>query len=368
LSGPAREGHAILQGMLICAACGRKLSVRYQANGGISPSYECTWRKREAIAASPNCVNVRSEPLDTAVCRRLMEVVNASEIKIALEAMEELGKREQTLCKQWEMRVQRAQYETDLAEKRYMEVDPSNRLVANTLERRWNEAMIALEEVKHQFAEFRQRELRAATSEQKARLLALAEDFPRLWNAPTTKTKDKKRMLRLLIKDITVERSPDRKQAVLHVRWQGGRSEDLLVDLPPKCADKRRYPEEIVGKVRDLAREELSDKEIAAVLDSEGRISSTGKPFTASMVRWIRFKHKIRIDRPMIADEMSVKEVAEKFGISTNIVYYWIERGIIEGRRHNRGSPYRITLDPQKEEELLEWIENSSRIQRRQDQ
>lgn len=366
LSGPAREGHAILQGLLLCGACGRRLSVRYQANGGIRPSYECTWRKREAIVASSNCVTVGSAALDTAVSRRLLEVVNPSEIKIALEAMEELEKREQTLCRQWEMRIQRAQYETDLAERRYMEVDPSNRLVANTLERRWNGAMVALEELKEQYAQFRQKELHAATSEQKTRLLALAEDFPRLWNAPTTKTKDKKRMLRLLIKDITVERTPGCSQALLHIRWQGGSCEDLLVDLPPKCADKRRYPEEIVGRVRDLTREQLSDKQIAAVLDGEGRISSTGKTFTACMVQWIRFKHNIRIDQTMGTGEMSVKQVAQKFAISTNIVYYWLVRGVIEAHRRNRGSPYRITLDPHKEEELRGWIENSSRIHRRQ--
>jgi DNA invertase Pin-like site-specific DNA recombinase len=364
LSGPAREGHAILQGLQICAACGHKLVVRYQSKGGIHPFYECTWRKREALPALPDCVNVRSDPLDSAVCRRLMEVVNTSEIKLALESMEELEKREQGLCKQWEMRIQRDQYETDLAERRYMEVDPSNRLVANTLEKRWNEAMIALEVVREQYAQFKQKELHAASPDQKSRLLALAENFPRLWNAPTTKTKDKKRMLRLLIKDITVERSRCSRQAVLHIRWQGGKCEDLPVDLPPKSADKLRYPEEIVEKVRDLARDEFSDKEIAALFNKEGRISSKGRLFTASMIHWIRFKHNIRIDRPMCDDEVSVGQLAERLGVSTNVVYYWIEHGAIEARRRNRGSrQFTITLDSRKEQELIELVKSSSRIQ-----
>lgn len=362
MSGPAREGHAILQGLLICAGCGRKLIVRYQSNGGINPCYECTWRKREALPAPPDCVNISSAPLDSAVCRRAMEVVNTSEIKLALEAMEELEKREQGLCKQWEMRIQRAQYETDLAERRYMEVDPSNRLVANTLEKRWNEAMIALEEVREQYTQFKQKELHTVSPDQKLRILALAEDFPRLWNAPTTKTKDKKRMLRLLIKDLTVQRSRHHRQAILHIRWQGGKCEDLLVDLPPKSADKLRYPEEIVEKVRKLAREEFSDEEVAAVFNKEGRISSKGRPFTAKMIQWIRFKHKIRIGGPTSTGEVSVGELAERFGISTNVVYYWIEHGVIEARRRNRGSSYRITLVPRKEQELFEWVKNSKRI------
>ena len=361
-SGPAREGFALLQGLLICATCGRKLSIRYKSNGGIFPSYECTWRKREGLT-SPNCVIIRSEPLDAVIDKRVLEVVASSESKVALEAMEELEKREQSLCRQWQMRIQRAEYEAHLAERRYMEVDPSNRLVASSLERRWNDALNSLEEIRQTYAAFRQKELRVATAEQKARIVALSEDFPRLWTAPTTKFKDKKRMLRLIIKDITVKRSDDLRQAILHIRWQGGTCETLLADLPPKYADKRRYPEEIIEKVRILIHKDMSDESIADSFNKEGRFSSTGKPFTAPMIRWIHYKYKICPDPQTTANKMSVKELANKFGISIYVVYYWIERGIIKGIRRNSGSPYRITLNARKEDELREWIRNSSRIE-----
>ena len=127
-----------------------------------------------------------------------------------------------------------------------------------------------------QFADFQSKEALVVTPEQRARVAALAQDFPRLWNAPTTRAKDKKRILRLLIKDITVERFGERKTAVLHVRWQGGACEDLEVRLPANIADRLRYPDEVVDRVRELARERC-DEDVAAALNQEGRRSAKGE-------------------------------------------------------------------------------------------
>jgi hypothetical protein len=90
-SGPASEGFALLQRLLICAACGRRLTVRYKSNGGISPSYECSWRRRDGIT-TPDCVTMRSEPLDAAIGKRVMEVIASAEIKVALEGHGRTGK------------------------------------------------------------------------------------------------------------------------------------------------------------------------------------------------------------------------------------------------------------------------------------
>jgi DNA invertase Pin-like site-specific DNA recombinase len=356
--GPAREGLALLQGLLICAVCGHKLTVRYKSNGGIAPTYECNWRKREGVAAS-GCLSLRAESLDAAIAKQVIAAVVPSEISVALEAMEELTRRDKALCRQWQMRLERAEYEAQLAERRYLEVDPANRLVANSLERRWNEALLALEDGKLAYAEFRRNELRVVTAEQKSRLLRLSEDFSRLWQAPTTTSKDKKRLLRLLIKDITVEKCSERKQAVMHLRWQGGACETLQVDLPRTSAEVRRYPEDLVAKVRNLVQDDITDAQIAEVFNREGRLSSTGKPFTEAMIRWIRFKHSIC---PRTTDKMTVKNLAEKFGISTNVVYYWLKQGLIVGQRKNSGSPYLFTLDAQRENSLRERVQRSTKM------
>ena len=167
-------------------------------------------------------MSFRCDLVDAAISQEVLKALQPAELKLALAALHELEVRDQTIFRQWQMRLERAEYEAALAERRYQEVDPSQRLVAATLERRWNVALLRLEDLKKQALEFQRQESRLATPEQKAKILALAGDLPHLWQAPSTRAKDRKRMLRLLIKDITVEKPTDQKQLLVHIRWKGG--------------------------------------------------------------------------------------------------------------------------------------------------
>ena len=324
LPGPAREGLALLQGLLLCGHCGRALTVRYLGNGGIYPCYQCNRLRRDGLA-SKDCMSFRCDLLDVAVTEEVLKALQPAELEIALAALQELETRDQTILRQWQMRLQRAEYEAALAERRYQEVDPSQRLVAGTLERRWNDSLLQLEELKKQASEFLRQEARVATPEQKAKVLALAKDLPRVWHAPTTQAKDRKRMLRLLIKDITVEKPSGQKQLLVHARWQGGACTDISVQLPPNRADRVRYPAAVVDRVRDLAQT-LPDSEIADYLHREGHVSALGKRLTASMIQWIRYRYQIPKAPLVRAEELTVQQVADRFGVSTNVVYYWIDR------------------------------------------
>src|ERR1700726_1049350 len=235
LSGPAREGLALLQGLLLCGNCGHALTVRYRGNGGICPTYQCNLLRREGLATK-SCMVFRCDLLDGVIAEEMLKALQPAELELALAALNELESRDQSIMRQWQMRLERAEYEVALAERRYQEVDPANRLVAGTLERCWNDALVHLDDLKKEAAEFQRQEAHVATPEQKAQVLALARNLPRLWHAPTTQSKDRKRMLRLLIKDITVEKSPQQKQLVIHIRWQGGTSSDLPVQLLPNMA------------------------------------------------------------------------------------------------------------------------------------
>src|SRR5438876_3246144 len=198
LSGPAREGLALLQGLLLCGNCGHALTVRYRGNGGICPTYQCNLLRREGLATK-SCMVFRCDLLDGVVAEEMLKALQPAELELALAALHELESRDQAILRQWRMRLERAEYEVALAERRYQEVDPANRLVAGTLERRWNDALLHLDDVKKEAAEFQRQEAHVATREQKAKVLALAKDLPRLWQAPTTQSKDRKRMLRLLV-------------------------------------------------------------------------------------------------------------------------------------------------------------------------
>jgi hypothetical protein len=262
------------------------------------------------------------------------------------------------------MRIERAEYEAALAERRYLEVDPSQRLVASTLERRWNDALLQVEDLKKQAAEFRRQEARVATPEQKAKVLALAQDLPRVWHAPTTQAKDRKRMLRLLLKDITVEKPSPSKQLLVHLRWQGGAATNLTVQLPLPIADRVRYPAALVDTVRDLAHR-LPDAEIGSQLNREGHASPKGKPYTTRIVRWIRWRYQIppvTLQRP---EELTVQQVAQHFGVNKHVVYYWIKRSLIHARRLNPRMPYWITLNGSDEQRLQDRVRNSTKLEKR---
>src|SRR6201984_2866953 len=260
LAGPVREGLCLLQGLLLCGACGRRLGVRYTGNGGIYPIYQCIWKHREGLAPHA-CLSTPSKPLDDAIAQRLLTAVTPLSIKLALEALTSLEERDKIISAQRLRRIERARYDVDLAERRYEEADPSNRLVASTLEKRWNDAMQRMIELEAQIAGFERQAMRSLTSEQKQQILQLGKDFPRLWKAPTTSACDRKRMLRLLISDITVVKGPDPKLLRLQIRWQGGATETIDVRRQPNRAEATRYPDTFVAKIRTMA-EKCDDEEI----------------------------------------------------------------------------------------------------------
>lgn len=354
----AREGLALLQGLLICGFCGHRLSIRYKGNGGIYPQYECNWKKREGIDHK-SCFSVHATPLDQAVSQKVLSAITPVQIEIAIKAFEELEQRNQSLEKQWLMKIERAEYESQLAQRRYEEVDPSNRLVAATLEKDWNDTLVILQEIRSQFTEYQKKTALVATKKQKESILALAQDFPRLWNAPSTSSKDHKRILRLLIKDITVERLNKENKAILHIRWQGGSLENLEVLIPQKTSDKWRHSPEIIDRVRKLALT-MTDKQIVEKFNQEGLKTNKGNSFTLPSIDWIRFKHKIPSPVLQRLGELSINQVAEKFNVSHHVIRYWIDRNMINARRI--GPKLWILIDPVKEVELKNRVEHSTKI------
>jgi DNA invertase Pin-like site-specific DNA recombinase len=356
LAGPAREGLCLLQGMLVCGVCGRRLGVRYTGNGGIYPIYQCVWKHREALA-SKACLSVPADPLDQSITERLVSAITPVTIELALAALTSLEQRDHEIGAQWRMRIERARYEADLAERRYEAVDPANRLIAATLEQRWNDAMQRLQELEAELAAFERQTMRAVTAEQKRQILQLVGDFPKLWAASTTTGRDRKRILRLLVRDVTISKGPEPKTVRLNVCWQGGATETLEVQLPPNRAEAVRYPEPFIARVRELAVRH-HDKEIVELLRADGNRSSTGKPLTLSMIKWLRYKHRIPAPRPPDGT-LSVRQVRDRYGVSLWVVHYWISRGLVAVQQRKPNTPYAISIDDKSDEFLRTWVANS---------
>jgi DNA invertase Pin-like site-specific DNA recombinase len=362
LPGPAREGLALLQGLLICAKCGRKIYIRYKGNGGIYPVYQCTWRKRDGVSHK-HCINIACRILDEAIDERIVEILQPAEIKLAVRAFEELEHRTGAIERQWQLKIERAEYEAQLAQRRYEEVDPSNRLVAATLERRWNEVLVNLEAIRQQYEEHQSKEGLADIAKRKSEILALGEDLPRLWRSKTTQAKDRKRILRLLIKDITVKRTEGERRVKLQIRWQGGASEEITVEIPPNAPGQWRHSSQVVERVREMAKT-LTDQQIAAQFNEEGLKSNKGNAYTARGIAWIRYKQSIPAPELKRPDELTVKQLAAKFEVSANVIYYWIDRKIVKARKLNAGAPWWIILDNPTEDKLRRWVKDSPRIEK----
>lgn len=359
MPGPAREGLCLLQGVLVCAVCARRVSVRYKGNGGVYPMYQCISRRRDGLESSCK-LNLPARPIDEAFAERLAGVITPLRIELALAALTTLEERDRAISAQWRMRIERAKYKSDLAERRYDAVDPNNRLIAATLEQRWNEALQRLRDLEAELATFEQQIMRTVTAEQKQQILQLVTDFPRLWGAPTTTSKDRKRILRLLVRDITVIKGPGQKAVSLQIRWQGGETETIIVALPPNRADAVRYPEEFVDRIRTFALHH-HDEEIAALMTAEGRQSSTGKVLTAKMVGWIRCEHRIPAPKPP-AGTLTVRQASQRYGVTPGVVYYWIEHGVVSAQQRKPNRPYAITVDNDADHILRDWVAKSNHL------
>jgi DNA invertase Pin-like site-specific DNA recombinase len=356
LQGAAREGAALLQGLVICGVCGHHLVATYKGTGGVYPTYECSWKKRNGVSETRYCLCIRSYLVDEAVCGRVLTLMEPAQLEIAVKALEELQRRESAIDKQWHMKVERADYEAQLAQRRYEEVDPSNRLVASTLEARWNDALGALEQAKRDYEEYRAKHALTATPQQRERVLSLAEDFPRLWKSPTTTAQDRKRLLRLLVKDVTVERDRQANTAIVHVRWQGGATEDITIDMPPLVWERQRCPEHIVTRIRELASSN-TDRRIAEILNEQGLQAPKAGRFTRACVMETRRKHGIPSARGNDR-EITTRQLSAMLGTTKDQVWSWIAKGTVAARKI--GKQYWLDIHEEKKRELR------SLLQRRQ--
>lgn len=348
---PAREGSALLQGIVVCGSCGRPMST-IQPSG--RATYDCA-QSRHNHTKKPGCRSIVAQFVDDPVTKRLLETLSSEEIGLALAAADEVGNRRARASRAIELQVERSRYEAARAEVAFHKCDPENRLVARTLEARWEEKLRALAEAESAFAEA-QAEVRPLPS--KADLEALASDLARLWAAPTTSNKDRKRIIRTLISNVTLICDPDGDEVRVGICWSSGAAEELLVrrQVFGKTAAA------VVEMVRRLA--ERTDQEIADELRAAGFRTGAGLAFDAGKVKWLRHAYDIPAPpkEPLLAPgELTVCEVARRLGISENSVYSWIRKGKLEARRHPTGRLC-IPFSPEVEQACRQRAEKSVHI------
>ena len=330
--GPAREGPALLQGLAICGSCGQRMTVRYHTRRGVeSPDYYCG---RDSIqSGGPGCQYVPGAGVDAAIADLLLATVTPLALEVALTVQTELETRAAQADTLRRQHVDRARHHADLARRRYLAVDPDNRLVADTLEADWNNALRAVQTAQHDYDQAVAAQ-GALTDEHQARIRALATDFPALWKNPATPQRERKRMARLLIDDVTVNKTTENIH--LHVRFRGGQTTSLTIPVPLSAWQAKRTPTDTIALLDQLL-DQHTDSAAADELNAAGHQSGSGKPFNATIVVHIRQKYQLpsHAKRLRAQGMLTVTEIAEQLGVHPATIKAWDRAGLLISHKAN---------------------------------
>jgi Recombinase zinc beta ribbon domain/Recombinase len=331
---PPREGPALLQGLVICGICGERMKVIYHVRAGRRvPDYIC--RGRSVDDPQPVCQWISGRGVDEAVSELLLEVVSPVAIETTLAVQQELQVRLEEVERLRKQQVERARYEAELSQRRYMRVDPDNRLVADTLEADWNRKLRALQEAQQEYEQQRQKDSMTVDEELRIRLHTLATDFPRLWHDPNTPDRERKRLAHLLLEDVTLIK---REQLLIHIRFPGGTIRTLELPRPRRVTVTQRS---VVAEV-DRLLDDHPHEAIAKILNSRGLVSGYGQPFTGRMISRMRIKYglKSRFERLRAKGLLTLDEMAQRLGIGTDQLKTWRVVGLLRAHLCNDKNEY----------------------------
>ncbi|MBB5109881.1 DNA invertase Pin-like site-specific DNA recombinase [Streptomyces spectabilis] len=325
---PPREGEPLCQGIISCGSCGSRIGTRYQGRYRRA-TYDCMGHRDAARTTS--CRSIAASTVDNAVACLLLSTLTREEITLALDAAEQVVQRHSRAHRAAELAVERARYEADRAERAFSRVEPENRLVARTLEDRWEKKLIALSEAEARLVSVR--EARPPLPG-RAEIEALAADLPRLWDAPTTSAKERKRLLRAVISDVILLPDNEFGDIRIGVRWHTGAT-DLITTArsgPPRTPPKALALTHRFGPL-------LNDRDLADTLNRYGHRTGKGRPYDVKAVRWVRHAYKIYAPRTQCLrdGELTVKQVAARLSINADAVYYWLANGLAPGRKDPSG-------------------------------
>jgi len=333
--GPPGEGPALLQGLVVCGRCGVRMTVRYHhVERGQVADYVC---QREGIAHGHSiCQSVPGAGIDQAVGELLLRMVQPVTLELAFAVQAELQARLDEVDHMRRQQVQRAQYEADLARSRFMQVDPRNRLVADALEADWNDKLRTLSAAQQQYDQQRQKDRADLDETARQRVLALARDLPKLWADPRTSAQDRKRMVRLLIEDVTLVKDAEIR---VQIRFKGGTTDSLVLPIPLRAWQLRRTEADIVSEVDRLLNTH-TESQIADELNRRGRRSGTNQAFTPGIVSNIRRAYRLRTrrDRLREAGLLTLAEMAQQLAVNPKTARIWCRHGLLIGHPYNRSN------------------------------
>ena len=340
--GAPRKGAALLQGIVICGRCGRTMHIHYTH----SPAYICDFETR--AYGGPRCQNFTLAHIDPVISQVLLEAIQPARLEAALAAFDQLEADRQTLILHWQQRLERAQYEVDLAQCRYEQVDPRNRLVAAELEHLWEKKLLAQSRLLADWQDFQASQLQPLSVADQETIRSLADNLPALWQVETTSQEDRKRLLRCLIRDVTLDSVSNPGHSLIHIRWHTGAVTTRSVPRPGHGPPPAKH---IIDRIRSMALIH-PDERIARILNQENFPTATGLPWSRDRVYAVRRKHNIPTacsnfnpsPNPRGDGLTKSKFAAMRFGVHSAMVSHWFRKGLIDGYQANPRSPIWVSL------------------------
>jgi excisionase family DNA binding protein len=355
-----RGGKALLSGLVRCARCGRRPQVWYRKN-----AHRYTCRTDSTQQGSGRCISFGGKGPDEVIARAVLEAVQSCAIDAAVEAAsrgsEQRAEQRQLLERDYEQ----ARHDAKLAQARYEAVDPDNRLVASTLESRWNVALTNVHQLEDSLGKFDAKTRRTPIPD-RGLLLALASDLPSVWNASTTTPRMRQRLVRILIEEIIVDVDDNAEQLSLTVHWVGGRHTEYRI---PKAARSSRYTDADASAILRRMAGQFTDDQIAATLNRTGYTTGSGKSWNRVRVKEARRRHDLPGFVPGSSPAtVTIGEAARMLEVSSNFVRRLIQDGILRARQVVGGAPWEITPSDLSAETVVEAVANRRRRPRPQPQ
>ncbi len=326
-----REGPALLQGIVVCGCCGGSMSVRYHSRRGKSRSADYCCKGPHANFARVHCQNIPGDAIEKLIGELLLTKMQPAVLEVALTVQQELQERLGEADRIRYQHVEQARYEMDAARQRYLAIDPHHRLVAEELEAHWNDTIGTYRAAQATYEQQRAADQVLLSEQQQQSIRELCNDFPAVWNNPATPHRERKRMVRLLIEDVTLTKDDDIK---IQIRFKGGATETHHLPLPLSAWVERKHSPEVIEAIDDLL-DEHTDSEVASILNQRGMCSGTGLAFDARRVAVTRRHYRIPGRRTRLRKKgfLTIAEICEKFKVKRWTVYEWRKTGKLVAHR-----------------------------------
>ncbi|HMA93549.1 MAG TPA: recombinase family protein [Polyangiaceae bacterium] len=344
-SAVLRNGRGLLQGLIRCGVCGRRMRANYPTVGD-SVRYDCA-KKSDCVEGQGVCQSFGGTRLERAVADEFLKAVQPASMEIAIAALDEMEKTADSVLRQFGDQLEEARYQAVRAQRQYDAVEPENRKVARTLETVWNERLAKVTEIEERIERYRHRQPAPLAAIERERLLQLGVDVRAIWDAPTTTMRDKKQLVRAVFEAVFVRVDRETCKACLTLIWQGGNTTEVKVQMRRRGDPLVTHDAAVVDDVRRMA-EHLSDKQIARALTARGVRTANGLAFNVARVAAFRKRHGIAAccREPKGADSTmyTACEVARELGVSMPTVLRWLKEGFLVGDQVAPFAPWQIRL------------------------